>query len=48
MVHGGRTTPALDEAIFLDSRVGFGTVGAMAWEHLVVGMTGTALVWMRS
>ena len=47
MVHGGRTTPALDEAI-LDSRVGFGTVGAMAWDHLVVGMTGTALVWMRS
>ena len=37
--------PALDEAM-MDSRVGYGTVGAMA--HWVTGLTDTALVLMRN
>ena len=39
--------PALDEAM-MDSRVGYGTVGAMAVDHWVMELTNTALVQMRS
>ena len=39
--------PALDEAM-MDSRVGYGTVGAMAVAHWVTGLTDTVLVLMRN
>jgi hypothetical protein len=45
-VHGGRLIPALDEAM-MDSRVGYGTAGAMAVDHWVTELTNTALVQMR-